>query len=86
MSATIVHVDFTARRIVEEQPDETAARAEAAISDVLDWCERHGVPRAMALIQANAAARTVRAGFDRVTATKRACDRALSGSNPPMTA
>jgi len=83
MTATIFRVTFGPRpTVVRESPSDTAQRAEAALQETLDLCERSGVPRAMALIQANAAARTVALGFDARGAVSRAHDRAVRGSNP----
>lgn len=82
MTATILHVTFGANPTVQrEAVDELAQRAEQAFSETLELCEQSGVPHAMAMIQASAAARTAaNPRFDPKEAVRRAHDRAVRGT------
>ena len=75
MSATVI--DLFTRRPVERVTTDEIARL-----NVLAECATRGVPRAMAMIQACAAASAVRRGHEPSAAVKRAVDRAVKGSFP----
>jgi hypothetical protein len=82
---TVLTVDFQLRRLLDREYP-TAPRRETTEDivrrEVMAGCLRAGVPKAAAMVAADGACRSVRAGFDPSSAVRRAVERATASAFP----